>query len=135
MSNVPGSFEKIRESLFEILVLEKLAVSDKRLANDEPWQNRFRVVPNVPYMGEPYLVATLQTLSRAPGGGILGDAKIQVRDSEVNLLFSEFFNWGNMCYLDLSLILVRIRDLPSRPELIGTEGLIELGQVAIFLTD
>jgi hypothetical protein len=33
MSNVTGIFEKIRESLFEILVLEKLAIRDERLAN------------------------------------------------------------------------------------------------------
>ena len=135
MSNVPGIFEKIRESLFEILVLEKLAVSDKRLAKGEPWKNRFRVVPNTEFMGASYRVATLRTLTRRQGGGIDGGAKIQIRDSEVTLLFSEFFNWSNMCYLDLSLVLVAIQDFPSRPQLIRTEGLIELSQVAIFLTD
>ncbi len=135
MANIHGIFEKIRESLFEILVLEKLAIIDERLAKDEPWEHRFRVVPNMQFMGESYRVAMLQTLTRRQGGGIDGEAKIQVRDSGIALLFVEFFDWSNLSYSDLSLVLVRIQDFPSRPELIGTEALVELNQVGIFLTD
>ena len=40
-----------------------------------------------------------------------------------------------MNYWDLSLVLVRIQDFPSRPELIGIEALVDLGQVGIILTD
>ena len=50
-SNVPEIFEKIRGFLFEILVLEKLAIKDERLAKNEPWENRFSVVLNTPFMG------------------------------------------------------------------------------------
>jgi hypothetical protein len=135
MSNVTGIFEKIRESLFEILVLEKLAIKDERLAHDEPWEHRFSVVPNMQCVGERYCVAMLQTLTRRQDGGIDGEAKFQVRDSEVALLFVKFFDWSNLSYLDLSLVLVRIQDFPARPELIGTEALVELNQVGIFLTD
>ena len=111
-------------------------MNDERLAKGEPWEDRFRVVPNMQSMGESYRVARLQTLARGQGGhGIIGGANVQVHDSEVTLIFVEFFGWGNMCYWDLSLVLVRIQDFPSRPELIGTEALVELGQVAILLTD
>jgi hypothetical protein len=94
--------------------LEKLAIKDERLAHDEPWEHRFSVVPNTQYAGERYCVAMLQTITRRQGGGIDGETKFQVRDSEVALLFAEFFDWSNLSYSDLSLVLVRIQDFPSR---------------------
>ena len=135
LSNIPTIFGKIKGLLFEALVLEKLAISDERLANDEPWENRFQVVPNVPCMGETYRVASLTTLTRRTDGGINGDRQIQVRDSDVTLLFVDFFNWGNIGYLDFSLILVRVVGFRSHPELIGSEALIEVSSASIILSD
>jgi hypothetical protein len=61
-------------------MLEKLAFRDERLANNEPWELRFHLVPSSNAM--------LQPLTRRKDGGIDGETKFQVRDSEVALLFT-----------------------------------------------
>lgn len=126
----------VKAPIFLALVLAKIEASSSSVPESlASWAWRFSVVPAVPDSTDGTLSADL-TLLRARGSCWDSEGSIgRVRKSAVSLEYVDVFEWGNLGYRDHRYYRVLIVAAKDRPELAGSNALVEVNEVRVLFDD
>ncbi len=121
-------FEQIKTLLFKSLVAARLEVGHCCDLYSLPDQV-YRVVPNGP---EP-VPAMISRPREGDRNSYWDDPIREMRASEVELEFLDYFDWNAMALADFQYYRVRIAAFTSQPLLVGREALMEHGHARVFV--
>ncbi len=129
------SFNRLKPTLFKTLVLDRLGVGDDVDASGRTISLEFGIVPEVVNFSDGSRSAAVVILKCRNADDDRGDydQRVELRADEVSMVFRDFFDWGLNDYRDLRYYLVRIVALPSRPELIGRNALVDVYEAAVIV--
>jgi hypothetical protein len=126
--NVGGSldaFERIRELLFDSLVVSELSYEGEAEGEDIP-PPTLKVVP----LGSLILI---KRLSEQGEGGYWDQEKdLVVGPDDITLAFVEYFDWSQTPIQDFHYYLCKILTFPSHPDYTGREALLEVLGAKVF---
>lgn len=121
-------FDQIEKLVFKALV-------DARLANEHACD--LATVPEHEYHIVPQGVGPVPILIQCPREGdrnrYWDDPVKEVKASDAEFHFLDFFDWDQLGYADFQYYRVRIVAFPSKPHLVGREALIEHKNARVVL--
>ncbi|MGA2984703.1 MAG: hypothetical protein ABSG32_12880 [Terriglobia bacterium] len=121
-------FEQIKKLLFKALVVARLEEGHccdlYGLADNQIYQ----VVPN----HSEYVPIMIQRPRQGAQTGYWDDPVRQVKASEADLQFLDYFDWNNMGYADFQYYRVRIATFATQPHLVGREALLDHLYAKVF---
>lgn len=123
-------FEQIKKGLLKALVIARLEVGhscDLEALPDLSCQ----VVPKAPGP----VPIMIQRPREGDKSAYWDDPVKEVRASEVELKFLDYFDWDLMAYADFHYYRVRILGFSTQPGLVGREALIEHQHAGVFVAD
>jgi len=124
-------FEEIRKLLFNALVVAQLEKGDVCCNALDAAGHIYQVIPSfsgpVPIM--------IQQPREGDRSKYWDDPVREVRASDVELHFLDYFDWNQMGYVDFQYYRVRIAAFASQPHLVGREALLEHRYARVFTAD
>ena len=122
-------FEQIKKLLFDALVKAQLEEAERFNGSDTKPDQLCRVVPI-----EPGPVPIMIHRPREGDRNRYWDDPIrEVKPSQAELCFLDYFDWNSMSYLDFQYYRVRITAFPSQPHLVGREALVDHQHATVFV--
>lgn len=122
-------FHEIEKLLFQELVLAKV---DREWPLQSLFKSAipfFHIVPSIVH-GTPILI---QKPRQGAPSGYWDDPVNLVKPGQAELLFTAYFDWNEMDYLDLRYYRVKIASFDTHSELVGRDALLERQNAAIQL--
>lgn len=112
LTGLQESFESINKTLFETLVLERLAIRHEAFRSGEGWLESVNAVPVVPKV-------VLAVLKARPQGSFDVESERVCSASGLRLGFQEYFEWGYLSYVDFRQILVKVLSCGEDPAMVA----------------
>lgn len=122
-------FDQIKKLLFKALVDARVAAEDNFCDLAKVPQHVYRVVPS----GSSPMPIMIHRPREGDSNRYWDDPISEVKASEVELHFLDYFDWNDMDYSDFRYYRVRIAAFPSQPHLIGREALLEHHYARVFV--
>jgi hypothetical protein len=119
-------FEEIKRLLFRKLVSERLEQPDEPQAKGCD----YRVVP----VGTGPVPIMIHQPRQADRNLYWDDPIREIRASESELCFLDYFDWDEMTYIDFQYYRVRIQAFASQPQLVGREALLQHHDAKVFVS-
>ena len=121
------SFELIRRTLFDALVLIPLDVS-------WPLNDIFRQpIPQLVVEPSSQEIPIMINKPRSYGSGYYDDPVNRIGPNDAKLCFQDFFDWSQKHFVDYHYFRVRIVEFPKQPHLVNREALVEVLHARVFL--
>lgn len=121
-------FEEIKRLLFNSLVVAQLQEGDECCKDLSTVNQIYQVVPSDP--------GPVPIMIHRPREGdrnrYWDDPVNEIKASDAELHFLDYFDWNDMGYVDFRYYRVRIAAFPSQPHLVGREALVERHHAGVF---
>jgi hypothetical protein len=127
LTGLEDSFETIAQLLFEVLVLERLAIEHESFRSGDQWRERLRVTPLTSR-------CRLTLLRQRLDGSFDADEEHIILAEDIQLSFVRYFEWGYRSYIDFEHVLVQILACKKDPTLISRYALVKTRMMKIVLT-
>jgi hypothetical protein len=75
----------------------------------------------------------IQRASEGDGNRYWDDPVREIKVTDADLHFLDFFDWNSMAYADFEYYRVRIAAFPSQPHLVGREALMKHLHTKVFV--
>lgn len=124
-----SQFEQIKKLLFKALVIARLQEGHCCDLKSLPDDRIFQVVPNTGGLAH----IMVQRSRDGDGSRYWDDPVDQVKASEAEMHFLDYFDWNNMSYADFQYYRVRIAAFPGQPHLVGREALISHSHAKVIV--
>jgi hypothetical protein len=126
LTGLEDNFESIAQLLFEVLVLEQLAIKHEIFRSGNEWRERLRVRPLTSK-------CNLTLLCQRPDGSFDAERDYIILGEEIQLSFVRYFEWGYRASIDFGDVLVRIVSYEKDSTLVGRDALIKTRLIQIVL--
>jgi len=122
-------FEQITRLLFKALVVARVVGGHCCDLSSLPPDHAYYVVP----MGTGPVPISIERPREGDRNHYWDDPVGEVKSTEVELHFLDYFDWDEMGYIDFQYYQVRIAAFPSQPHLVGRDALIEHLHAKVFV--